>query len=55
MIKKKLIITFYILPQENGVLIESIDAHFDLARKKANVEIHSSRYGDLLFSVTKMM
>lgn len=53
MIKKKnnWLLPFYILPKENGVLIESIDACFGLARKKEKSgNTISSRYGDLLFS-----
>ena len=42
---------FCIIPQENGILIESIDACFGLARKKAKGgNTISSRHGDLLFS-----
>ncbi|XP_068674926.1 uncharacterized protein [Montipora foliosa] len=38
-------------PKENGILIESIDACFGLARKKAKGgNTISSRHGDLLFS-----
>ena len=41
---------FGIIPKENGTLIESIDACFGLARKKAKGgNAISSRHGDLLF------
>ena len=39
------------LIQENGILIESVDACFGLARRKAKGgNIISSRQGDLIFS-----
>ena len=40
------------LLQENGVLIESVDACFGLARKKdrGQYSLISPRHGDLLFS-----
>ena len=48
---KKNFCLFCIIPQENGILIESIDACFGLARKKAKGgNTISSRHRDLLFS-----
>ena len=39
------------LIQENGILIESVDACFGLARRKAKGgNIMSSKHGDLIFS-----
>ena len=40
-----------VLIQENGILIESVDSCFRLARRKAKGgNIISSRHGDLIFS-----